>query len=62
MWVREPFNGGCRYINEEKDLVVIGYYEAPMLESDCVWWEAFNDRLRTFRTAEAAMAAAEQLG
>lgn len=59
MWKRNPFLGGCNYIND--NLEVIGFYspENPVeFESDCQEWQASNLPLCSFKTADAAMEAA----
>ena len=57
-WVREPFNGGCDYIEEYTGTLVTGYYDSPKFEADCSCWVASNVPDMAFDTVDAAIDAA----
>lgn len=64
-WVREPFDGGCQYIDREVGVAVVGYYEWPDFEGDCsdwsVYWDKDDTHAEGFGTADAAMFFGEML-
>ena len=60
-WTRAPFLGGCHYYADHA--TVTGHYspaDPVEFESDCTAWTASNVQGQTFRTADAAMDAADK--